>query len=54
MGEDRKNDLIALEQIVETANHLNDPVEFTAQVAEILLENELISASVYDVLTGQL
>lgn len=49
-----ENKQIALTQIVEAANHLNDPIEFTSQVAEILRDNELISEATYDILMGRL
>jgi hypothetical protein len=52
--EDTQNRLVALEQIVDTANSLNDPTEFTFQVAAILRNNGLISESAFEILTGQL
>lgn len=49
---DANSKQLALGQIIQTANNLNDPIEFTSQVAEILQENRLIPQAVYEILTG--
>lgn len=43
---------LILDKIVEAANQNNEISEFGREIAEILLEHDLIEQAVYDILVG--
>lgn len=42
-----------IQDIISSAQNLNDPSDFGVNVASILKDNGLINKSVYDVVTGK-